>query len=171
MADTMVTTAERPAESTSRPKKIDAPYYPIVYVRGYAMTPNERDEVFHDAYYGFGVTSVEKRQAPPPRYFEAVVFEGLLIRLMKDHGYIDSTNEGLARGDINPSRSIWVSRFYDQDVFAEATRSIEAHAEDLYQLINRDIRTRLQDAGVDLAGYKVILLAHSMGGLVCRTLI
>ena len=48
------------------PYKIQPPYYPVVYVRGYAMTENEREETFHDTYYGFAATSVEKRQAPPP---------------------------------------------------------------------------------------------------------
>jgi pimeloyl-ACP methyl ester carboxylesterase len=157
------------------PSQIQPPYYPIVYVRGYAMTAGEREEVFHDAYYGFGITSVEKRQAPPPRYFEADIFEGLLIRLMKDHDYIDSTNAGLGRENINPSRSIWVSRFYDLDYFSDSVRGIIAHAEDLCNLICNDIPKRLAESGVDLGvdrkDYKVILIAHSMGGLVCRTLI
>jgi pimeloyl-ACP methyl ester carboxylesterase len=152
-------------------QQIQPPYYPIVYVRGYAMTAGEREQVFHDAYYGFGITSVEKRQAPPPRYFEADIFEGLLIRLMKDHDYIDSTNAGLGRENINPSRSIWVSRFYDPDFFSDSIRGIVDHAEDLYNLICTDIPKRLKENGVDLNGYKVILVAHSMGGLVCRALI
>jgi pimeloyl-ACP methyl ester carboxylesterase len=152
-------------------RKIEAPYYPIVYVRGYAMTPGEREQVFHDAYYGFGVTSVEKRQAPPPHFFEADIFEGLLIRLMKDHQYIDSTNAGLDREDVDPSRSIWVSRFYDPDYFSDKIRSIEEHAQDLCNLVCEAIPKRLEQLGVDPAGYKVILLAHSMGGLVCRSFI
>ena len=56
--------------------RIVKPYYPIVYVRGYAMRAGEREETFNDTYYGFSATSVEKRQAPPPNYFEADVFEG-----------------------------------------------------------------------------------------------
>ena len=65
------------------PHKISPPFYPIVYVRGYAMTEGERDDVFHDAYYGFSATSVEKRDAAPPKYFEVDIFEGQFIRLMK----------------------------------------------------------------------------------------
>lgn len=145
-----------------------APYYPIVYVRGYAMTQSEREQVFHDSYYGFAVTSVEKRQAPPPRYFEADIFEGLLIRLMKDHGYVDAFNRGLRGKNVDPARSLWVSRFYDVDFFNESARSIEEHANDLYELVCETIPTRLGKAGVDLSTYKVILMAHSMGGLVCR---
>jgi pimeloyl-ACP methyl ester carboxylesterase len=154
------------------PKRpIEAPYYPIVYVRGYAMTPEEREQVFHDAYYGFSATSVEKRQAPKPVYFEADIFEGQLIRFLKEHDYVDATNRGFAAGE-RPERSIWISRFYDLDVFQEKTRSMLEHAEDLCRLILDEIPSQLGDRGVDCDnGYKVILIAHSMGGLVCRTLI
>lgn len=157
--------------------KIEKPYYPIVYVRGYAMRASEREETFNDTYYGFSATSVEKRQAPPPQFFEADVFEGQLIRLMKikDYGYADSVNRGLEVFHSNPSRSVWVSRFYDQDVFRDTIRSIEDHAEDLYKFVCVTIPTRLKESNVDLGqrdqDYKVILVAHSMGGLVCRTLI
>jgi hypothetical protein len=159
--------------------KLENPYYPIVYVRGYAMTPSEREETFHDTYYGFATTSVEKRQAPPPDYFEADVFEGQMIRLMKlkKYRYADAVNEGEQDHD-NPSRSIWICRFYDQDVMREKLRSIESHAEDLRKMICETIPGRLARSGVELGKldtpgqkYKVILMAHSMGGLVCRTLI
>ncbi|MGE5859681.1 MAG: lipase family alpha/beta hydrolase [Ignavibacteria bacterium] len=157
--------------------KIEKPYYPIVYVRGYAMRSSEREETFNDTYYGFSATSVEKRQAPPPRYFEADVFEGQLIRFMKmkDYGYADAVNRGLEIFPSNPSRSIWICRFYDQDYITEKLRSIEEHAEDLYDLVCTKIPQKLKETGVDLGNndqdYKVILIAHSMGGLVCRTLI
>jgi hypothetical protein len=159
------------------PFKIERPYYPIVYVRGYAMRAAEREETFNDTYYGFSATSVEKRQAPAPQYFEADVFEGQLIRLMKikDYGYADAVNRGIEVFHSNPSRSVWVSRFYDQDVFRDTIRTIAEHAEDLYTLVCKTIPDRLRGAGVDLGAnegdYRVILIAHSMGGLVCRTLI
>jgi hypothetical protein len=157
--------------------KIEPPYYPIVYVRGYAMTSGEREETFHDTYYGFAATSVEKRNAPPPDYFRADLFEGQLIRFMKlgKHAYYDATNRGLEDCDDNPSRSLWVCRFYDDDVMRDKLRSIEEHAEDLRQLVCDTIPARLKEQGVNLGPglkhYKVILIAHSMGGLVCRTLI
>lgn len=75
------------------------------------------------------------------------------------------------RTKVGPTRSIWVSRFYDTDYFSQKIRSIEDHAEDLRKLICDQIPKRLEACGVDLAGYKVILIAHSMGGLVCRALI
>lgn len=157
--------------------KLEPPYYPIVYVRGYAMTADEREETFHDTYYGFAATSVEKRQAPPPDYFEADMFEGQLIRFMKmrDYGYADSVNRGIEVFPDNPTRSLWVCRFYDRDYFGEKIRSIEKHAEELRELVCKTIPERLEELGVNLgpkrAEFRVILIAHSMGGLVCRTLI
>lgn len=155
--------------------KIVPPFYPIVYVRGYAMTESERDEVFHDAYYGFSATSVEKRDAAPPKYFEVDIFEGQFIRLMKmkQYRYADPINRGLDDCE-NPTRSIWISRFYDRDYINGTIRPITDHATELCDLI-RDIRSRLKKIGCDFGPndqeFKVILVAHSMGGLVCRTLL
>lgn len=159
------------------PYKIQPPYYPVVYVRGYAMTETEREETFHDTYYGFAATSVEKRQVPPPDYLRADLFEGQLIRFMKmgQTAYFDATNRGLEDCTDNPSRSLWVCRFYDEDVLRNKLRDIEDHAKDLHQLVCELIPQRLRERGVNLGpkdrDYKVILVAHSMGGLVCRTLI
>jgi hypothetical protein len=157
--------------------RIEKPYYPIVYVRGYAMTAGERERTFNDTYYGFSATSVEKRDTPPPEYFEMDLFEGQLIRLMKmrDYAYLDEVNRGLENSSANPSRSLWVCRFYDRDHVLGKLRGIEEHAGDLHTLVCETIPGRLRDCGVDLGDndedYKVILVAHSMGGLVCRTLI
>lgn len=165
-------TAPAPARPT--PPRITRPHYPIVYVRGYAMSSSERDETFHDAYYGFATTSVEKREVAPPDFFEADVFEGQLIRFMKRNGYSDSSNFGL-QDSADPGRSIWICRFYDKDVFDGKLRPITEHAEDLRKLICETIPDKLAARGVDLGpdkrDYRVILIAHSMGGLVCRTVI
>jgi PGAP1-like protein len=160
------------------PTRIVPPYYPIVYVRGYAMTASAREETFNNAYYGFADTSVEKRQAPPPDYFAADVFESQLIRFMKmkQYQYCDAVNRDKTNFLRDPTRSIWISRFYDQDFFQQKVRNIQVHAEELRQLVCEEIPNRLKnELDVDLGprdqDYKVILLAHSMGGLVCRTLI
>jgi pimeloyl-ACP methyl ester carboxylesterase len=156
--------------------KIEPPYYPIVYVRGYAMTADEREDTFYDSYYGFAANSVEKREAPPPVYFQADVFEGQLIRFMKlgDYRYADASNAGIEEFGDNPSRSMWVCRFYDIDFFSGKTRDIKDHARELETLIRQTIPEQLRphvELGKDDADYKVILIAHSMGGLVCRALI
>jgi hypothetical protein len=163
--------------SSSKKTKITPPYYPIVYVRGYAMRADEREETYYDTYYGFAATSVEKRQAKPPKYFEADMFEGQLVRFMKlgDYAYADSVNRGERISTGHPGRSLWVSRFYDRDYYQDSIRSIEEHAEELRELVCETIPQRLRESDVDLGtndkDFRVILLAHSMGGLVCRTLI
>lgn len=161
-------------------------FYPIVYVRGFAATTDAREETFYDTYYGFAATAVEKRNATKKNHFlYPIVFEGQLIRLLKEYGYVDAANGGLqlalnniAGATQNPTRSLWISRFYDRDVVSEQVRRIEDHAEDLRQLICEEIPNQLKQLGgmkVDLGkndrDYKVILIAHSMGGLVCRCLI
>jgi pimeloyl-ACP methyl ester carboxylesterase len=162
--------------------KIEKGFYPIVYVRGFTPSSGSREEAFYDAYYGYSETSVEKRNAPPPNYAEPIVFEGQLIRLLKEYGYVDAANGGLALAlsngggfSQNPTRSLWISRFYDQDVLSGSVRDIVDHARDLKSLICEKIPRDMEEAGADLGvgrkDYKVIIIAHSMGGLVSRCLI
>ena len=161
-------------------------FYPIVYVRGFAPTASAREETFYDTYYGYAATSVEKREVTPEKkYLTPIVFEGQLIRFLKEYGYVDAANQGLQLAlsnaisiTQNPTQSIWISRFYDTDVLSGQVRDIKEHAEDLRRL-NCDIipaeLMQLEGVKVDLGknnqDYKVILIAHSMGGLVCRYLI
>ena len=181
-----MTSSENTPEKAAAPQKehkIELPYYPIVYVRGYAMSSDERDETFHDGYYGFAATSVRKRQGPPDpdRYLIPDVFEGQLMRFVKDFGYADAINRGNRiqrpprQSVFNPSRSLWISRFYDTDVMGQKLRSITDHAADLLTLIRDVIPAELRECGMDeddiRQNYRVILLAHSMGGLVCRTVL
>ena len=155
--------------------KIEPPYFPIVYVRGYAMTAGEREDTFYDSYYGFAANSVEKREAPPPDYFKADVFEGQLIRFMKlgDYRYADASNAGIEEFGDNPSRSMWVCRLRYRFLFRR-TRDIKRSCgriaiAAIMETIPKELRPH-----VDFRGrrrYKVILIAHSMGGLVCRALV
>ncbi|MBC7807461.1 MAG: hypothetical protein H7145_15090 [Akkermansiaceae bacterium] len=157
-------------------------HYPIVYVRGFTPNKGSREDAFYDAYYGFAETSVEKRQTLPrhedgvtPWYQEPELFEGQLIRFLKEEGYADATNGGLAlatRNKDNPARSLFISRFYDTDVLSGNPRDIIDHAADLQKLVCEKIPKQLKEAGVNLGtddkDYRVILIAHSMGGLVAR---
>jgi hypothetical protein len=57
--------------------------YPIIYVRGYAMTRNEMDQTSADPFCGFNLGStvyraVADRKKPPRKY----IFESPLVRLM-----------------------------------------------------------------------------------------
>ncbi len=161
----------------------ESPFYPIVYVRGYAMRRSDMAETFYDTYYGFAASAVYKKQTSKNDGCLAPdLFEGQLIRFMKKYNYADSVNTlkddfniNDSKSGLNPFQTIWVSRFYDLDFIQDKVRTIEYHARELADLIINKIPQRLSDLGAnenDLKNkYKVILIAHSMGGLVCRTLI
>ncbi|MCX5761785.1 MAG: hypothetical protein NTW72_09835, partial [Gemmatimonadetes bacterium] len=96
-----------------------APFHPIIYVRGYAMSAAERDEAAADPFCGFNLGSTLQRattdRRKPARKF---VFESPVVRLMSDHGYSDVYEQGLDIMDPDwsstiPYRSIIVFRYYD----------------------------------------------------------
>ena len=65
------------------PVKIQPPFYPIIYVRGYAATMNEIEETVAAPYMGFNVGSTKLRLNHEAKPFK-FIFESPLIRLMKD---------------------------------------------------------------------------------------
>jgi hypothetical protein len=94
-------------------KAINRPYFPIIYVRGYAMTESEISATVATPYMGFNLGSTKTRQD-----WEGAVsrhiFESPLIRLMKDHGYRDTYANGAEHtGDLDP-KSIVIYRYYEQ---------------------------------------------------------
>ena len=156
-------------------REIQAPYYPIIYVRGYAGSQGEVEDTVADPYMGFNIGSIKIRQlwdGRCQRYF----FESPLVRLMKDYEYRDVYDSGdvmPADADIQP-RSIFIHRYYERTSaeLGDGQRlSIEQAAFELGKLIGT-IRERLcgQDAKL-IADFRVYLVAHSMGGLVCRCLL
>jgi hypothetical protein len=147
------------------------PYFPIIYVRGYAMTPSEIAATVATPYMGFNLGSTKVRQAWDGTV-QRHVFESPLVRLMKDYGYRDSyTNGTEISGELAP-RSIVIYRYYDpadRDFGDGKTLSIVEAAEGLKTLIHT---VRDQVCGSDAArlkAFRVYLVAHSMGGLVCRS--
>lgn len=62
--------------------------WPIIYVRGYAMTEGEIEATTADPFCGFNLGSTVYRAAPdkkaPPRKF---IFESPVVRLGSDYGY------------------------------------------------------------------------------------
>jgi len=152
-----------------------SPYFPIIYVRGYAATISEMEETVATPYMGFNLGSTKIRQ----NYENEIVrfiFESPLIRLMKDEGYVDAYHEGdFAASDRRvPSKSVWVFRYYEKpDAPGGAAQrlEIEEFARDLRKFV---LRVRDSVLGPDASddekrAFKVYLVAHSMGGLVCRT--
>jgi len=160
------------------PAATQHPYHPIIYVRGFAATQGEIEETVADPYMGFNIGSTKARTVwtgDVKRFF----FESPLVRLMSDHLYSDVFVGGedlVAAGrpdDMIPYRSVVIYRYYDEasrDFGAGQTPPIEHFAQGLGRLILR-LRDRIcanpRNATAP-ADFRVHLVAHSMGGLVCR---
>jgi pimeloyl-ACP methyl ester carboxylesterase len=162
---------------------------PILYIRGYAGPTTGIDAQVDDPFYGFnkGATHVRVGGSGEPAFYQ---FEGPLLRLMIDHeyrllvqgdqhAYLQNSEDGTVAAD-----SIWVYRFYDQAattfaapprrpflqrIFTDVGRhfnadgfNIESAASGLYDLI------KLIQAKIDADDKRVVLVAHSMGGLIAR---
>ncbi len=154
------------------------PCHPIIYVRGFAATQGEIDETVADPYMGFNIGSTKSRVAwtgDVRRFY----FESPLVRLMSDHKYEDVFVDGddLIEAERSehpvPYRSIVIYRYYDEaskDFGNATTPPIEHFAKGLSRLIVR-LRDKIcanQSNGVTPEQFRVYLVAHSMGGLVCR---
>lgn len=147
---------------------------PVVYVRGFAGSTPGIDAAVDDPFYGFnnGSTHVRVGRGEDPVFYQ---FESPLMRLMLDHDYELRGGglggqlawlEGQPDGQV-PAGTIWIHRFYDVSASTFAVRPqdfrIERAAEDLLTLITL-VRAKT-------GAPRVHLVAHSMGGLVCRCLI
>lgn len=154
------------------------PYHPIIYVRGFAATQGEIEETVADPYMGFNIGSTKSRVAwtgDVKRFY----FESPLVRLMGDHKYEDVFVDGddLVAAERTehpiPYRCIIIYRYYDEaskDFGEGKTPPIESFAKGLDKLILR-LREKIcanKENNVTPADFRVHLVAHSMGGLVCR---
>ena len=149
---------------------IEAPYYPIVYLRGYAGSQGEIEATVATPYTGFNLGSTRIRQLHTGEVLP-YVFESPVIRLMKDHGYVDAYSDGriLPQGPT-PGRSIWIFRYYDvaDEAFGDGRRrEIEFHARALQRFL-RHVRRAVLGDGEAPDRFRAYLVAHSMGGLICR---
>lgn len=158
--------------------RAEPPYYPLIYVRGYAGSRSEVEATTADPYMGFNLGSTQLRQRWTGS-IERHIFESPLIRLMKDHRYrdvYDAGNEISAVARI-PERSIWIYRYYEfvsESLGTGKRKEIEDYARELQDFIER-VRdcvcgTDTDDADVVQARseFRVYLVAHSMGGLIVR---
>ena len=161
---------------------ISAPFYPIIYVRGYAMTAGERDETSADPFCGFNAGSTVYRSAinksEPPKKF---IFESPLLRLLGDFDYEDVYENGsdIVDPDWRPrgkntgitSRSVVIYRYYESgsSLLGDGkAKPIEDYAKGLSELILRVKQLVLQQEGGAPEAFRCYLVAHSMGGLVAR---
>ena len=151
--------------------RIQSPFYPIIYVRGFAGNQGAVEETVATPYMGFNLGSTKIRQAWDGS-LRKYVFESPLLRLMKDHGYRDVYESGaMTEGTIDP-RSVVIYRYYDaaSEAFAEGESfPITKYATELGDLIERVREQVCGRSQAKLSKFKVILVAHSMGGLICRT--
>jgi hypothetical protein len=164
----------------------NAPFYPIIYVRGYAMTPAEIDETTADPFCGFNLGSTVYRAVPEKtRQPRKYIFESPVVRLAGDFNYRDVYEDGYDILDPEwsadptnklPSRSIVIFRYYDEAsrLLGQATTpSIDVFSAKLGELILRvrDLVCANPDNGTTPDAFRCYLVAHSMGGLVCRGLL
>jgi hypothetical protein len=150
--------------------KVTPPFYPLIYVRGYAMTQSEIAAPVATPYMGFNLGATKMRQnweGRPVRH----IFESPLVRLMKDYHYTDIYADGSEIPGEIPARSIVIYRYYeqaDQEIGTGKAPSIPDAARGLKKLIHR-IRSQVcGDNAEALEPFRVYLVAHSMGGLVVR---
>ena len=157
-----------------KPRPITPPYYPIIYVRGYAATMGQIEETVGTPYMGFNLGSTKVRQGHANDQPVRFIFESPLIRLMKDETYICAYRAGdfVNAGQRVDSRSVWIFRYYEKDSesFGDGKKDpIESYAEDLGHFILRVREQVCQGDPEEIEKFKVYLVAHSMGGLICRT--
>ncbi|TFV68191.1 UNVERIFIED_ORG: alpha/beta hydrolase [Bacillus sp. AZ43] len=145
---------------------------PIIYVRGYAGGSSGIDKAVDDPFYGFNEGSVHVRVGKDsrPHFYQ---FESPLLRLITEQGYallVHGNQEVFLRQQDDggvPAKTIWVHRFYDEaaSTFAREPQKyvLEEAAKDLFDLI--------QCVKRKTGAPRVHLVAHSMGGLICRSLI
>lgn len=155
------------------------PYFPIVYVRGYAMSQTAVEDTVADPYMGFNLGSTKVRQT----YTQDTVrhlFESPLVRLMKDEQYGDIYEHGaeLPEDRRPPDRAIWIYRYYEsasKELGTGERKEIEDYAQGLKDLLDRMERQYCSRQGKLVPQlrkeFKVYLVAHSMGGLICRCLL
>lgn len=154
--------------------RFEPPYFPIIYVRGYAMTEREITETVSTPYMGFNDGATKSRpdpRDPTKKRSYRHIFESPLIRLMKDYEYRDIYLAGSEISERIPAKSIIIYRYYEaieRDFGSGNTFSMIEAARGLNDLI---YKIGIQVCGSDenlWEQFKVYLVAHSMGGLICR---
>lgn len=167
---------------------------PIIYVRGFAFSADERDETAADPFCGFNVGSTVVRATANKERPASYIFESPLVRLATEHDYsvmyhdgmhiLDpawgSGPAGIARVKKGiPVASLIIHRYYDSGstLFGNGkSSSIGDYAKDLARLIAlvrvlvRPVAVAEDPTYTD-TGFKCYLVAHSMGGLVVRALL
>lgn len=170
------------------PNVNQATLLPIIYVRGYAMSEGERNQTAADPFCGFNDGStVYRASTDRSKNGNKFVFESPVLRLGSDFGYRDVYENGFDIIDSNwpapdagagkrqlDRRSVIVFRYYDDGstLLGDGTVApITEFATGLGRLILlvRELVCARPENGLTPETYGCYLVAHSMGGLVCRT--
>src|SRR5690606_5697710 len=154
-------------------ERLQRPFFPIIYVRGYAMTREEIVETTSTPYMGFEAGSTKIRQAQDGSIVK-FVFESPLVRLMKDYGYRDVYASGAEQLGKLPARSLVIHRYYDEADPAFGAGKAPSIPDAAKALALRIAQLHDSVCGNDAAtrkAFRVHLVAHSMGGLICRCLL
>lgn len=161
---------------------------PIIYVRGYAGPTSGIDTQVDDPFYGFnrGATHVRVGGDGDPMFYQ---FEGPMLRLITDEKY-----QLMVRGDQQaflldakpgdvPPAALWVYRFYDQAATTFVPQPHQGLLERVFTSLHRHVTADGFDIEKAAAGLydlielvlsktegadRVIVVAHSMGGLIVR---
>jgi Putative serine esterase (DUF676) len=149
-------------------------HLPVVYVRGYAGTTSGINSQVDDPFYGFnlGSTHVRVGGQGDPIFYQ---FESPLLRLMMDEGYkllVKGSQEDLldaaAPGSLSAEKAtIWIHRFYDVSASTWGENPEDFRLEDAAE----NLLTLIEKLQEKTGARAVHLVAHSMGGLICRCLI
>lgn len=144
---------------------------PIIYVRGFGGGQSGIDKAVDDPFYGFneGSTHIRVGAKGEPKFHQ---FEGPLMRLMNEDSYKlrvgGNQQDALLRAEddsIDPE-CVWIYRFYDSaaGTFGREPQPyrIEDSAHGLVDFIDLVRRKTRKNP-------PVYLVAHSMGGLICRS--
>ncbi len=144
---------------------------PIIYVCGYASTQQDVESRVSDPFYGFNTGSAHIRigeKGTPEKFF----FESPLIRLMTDYGYRPVFDDRRFKQQIeklnDPLKSIWIYRFYD--VTSESYGSNTSVRLEIEEIAD-GLKTLIAEVKETTKTKKIYLVAYSMGGLICRSLI
>lgn len=152
---------------------INGNFHPIIYVRGYAMTQNEVADAVDMPHMGFNLGSTRVRQSWDGKV-KKQIFESPMVRLIKDYGYTDAFSNGSELDRPLKKKSVIIFRYYDvvdKDFGYGKALSIVAAAEQLGLLIENVRKDLLDQNLVHEKSFRVHLVAHSMGGLICRCLL
>ena len=159
---------------------IHHPHHPIVYVRGFAMLQSEIDDTVADPYMGFNIGATKSRMLWTGE-IKKFFFESPLVRLMREENgdyddvYIDGDDIIMSdSAQPVPYQCLVIYRYYDtaSTDFGDKNKPhpIEEFAKGLSRLIDRLRQRVCANPGNSVAenDFRCYLVAHSMGGLVCR---